>query len=79
MEVVAYERDHTFATLSRFGPFELHTRTDIVSVGERRTRLDLEIDTRASGVLRLLLPAMRGRFRRTMAASLRTIKDEVER
>jgi hypothetical protein len=38
----------------------------------------LVIDTHARGVIRLLLPLMRGTFRKTMARSLRIIKQHVE-
>jgi hypothetical protein len=36
------------------------------------------IDTRARGAIRLLLPLLRGTFRKTMARSLRSIKEQME-
>jgi hypothetical protein len=76
--VTEYEPDRHFAATSRFGPFEL--RQDVVCepVGQHRTRLRLAIDTRASGVMRLMLPLLRRQFRATMTRSLRTIKQHVE-
>ena len=44
----------------------------------RSTHLALTIDTTAAGALGLLLPLMRRQFRRSMAESLRTIKQLVE-
>ena len=38
----------------------------------------LVIDTHARGTIRLLLPLMRGTFRKTMARSLRIVKQHVE-
>jgi hypothetical protein len=40
--------------------------------------LQLVIDTHARGVIGLLLPLMRGTVRKTMARSLRIIKQQVE-
>jgi hypothetical protein len=47
-------------------------------VAPASTRLELVIDTHARGAIRLLLPLMRGTFSKTMARSLRIIKEQVE-
>ena len=79
VEVVGFEPDRRFDAVSRFGSFLVAQHAFLTPLEDRRTRIDLTIDTRASGVLGLMLWLMRPRFRRTMASSLRTIKDEVER
>ena len=78
LTVTEYEPDRVFAATSRFGPFELHQHAVCEPLPGGATRLLLTIDTRASGAMRLLLPLFRRQFRRTMAASLRTIKQHVE-
>jgi carbon monoxide dehydrogenase subunit G len=78
MEVTEYEPDRSFTEVSRFGPFTLHARATLAPVAAASTRLELVIDTRARGAIRLLLPLLRGTFRKTMARSLRTIKEQVE-
>jgi Polyketide cyclase / dehydrase and lipid transport len=78
MEVTEYQPVRSFTEVSRFGPFTLHARATLVPVAPASTRLELVIDTRAHGAIRLLLPLMRGTFRKTMARSLRTIKQHVE-
>jgi hypothetical protein len=78
MEVTEYEPVSAFTVVSRFGPFTLHARTTLAPVAVGSTRLDLVIDNRARGVVKLLLPLMKGTFRTTMAKSLRTIKEHVE-
>jgi hypothetical protein len=75
MEVTEYEPVSRFTEVSRFGPFTLHARATLAPAS---TRLELVIDTRARGAIRLLLPLMRGTFRKTMARSLRIIKEQVE-
>jgi len=70
--------DRVFAAVSRFGPFELHQRAVCDPAPGDGTRLQLTINTRARGPLRLLLPLLRSRFRQTMATSLQTIKQHVE-
>ena len=62
----------------RFGPFTLHARATLAPIAPASTRLELVIDTHARGAIRLLLPLMKGTFRKTMARSLRTIKEHVE-
>jgi hypothetical protein len=64
--------------VSRFGPFTLHARATLAPVAAASTRLELVIDTRARGAIRLLVPLMRGTFRKTMARSLRSIKEQLE-
>ena len=78
MEVTEYEPVRSFTEVSRFGPFTLHARATLAPVAPSSTRLELVIDTHARGVIRLLLPLMRGTFRKTMARSLRSIKEHVE-
>jgi Polyketide cyclase / dehydrase and lipid transport len=78
LTVTEYEPDRRFAAVSRFGPFELDQRILCDPVTGNRTRLQLTIDTRASGGMRFVLPLLRLQFRSTMARSLRTIKQCVE-
>jgi hypothetical protein len=78
MEVTEYQPVSSFTEVSRFGPFTLHARATLAPVAPANTRLELVIDTRARGAIRLLLPLLRGRFRTTMARSLRSIKQQVE-
>jgi carbon monoxide dehydrogenase subunit G len=78
MEVTEYEPVSRFTEVSRFGPFTLHARATLAPVAPASTRLELVIDTQARGAIQLLLPLMRGTFRKTMARSLRTIKEQVE-
>jgi hypothetical protein len=47
-------------------------------VAPASTRLRLVIDAQTRGVMRLLLPLLRGTFRKTMGRSLRVIKEQVE-
>jgi Polyketide cyclase / dehydrase and lipid transport len=79
VEVVAFELDRRFEAVSRFGPFFLTQRATLTPLDDRRTRIDLVIDSMASGVFGPMLWLMRPRFRKTMASSLHTIKQEVER
>jgi hypothetical protein len=78
MEVTEYEPVRSFTEVSRFGPFTLHARATFEPVAPASTRLQLAMDTHARGAIRLLLPIMKGTFRKTMARSLRTIKQHVE-
>jgi Polyketide cyclase / dehydrase and lipid transport len=78
MEVTEYEPVSSFTEVSRFGPFTLHARATLAPVAPASTRLELVIDTHARGAIRLLLPLMKETFRKTMARSLRIIKEEVE-
>jgi carbon monoxide dehydrogenase subunit G len=78
MEVTEYQPDRSFTEVSRFGPFTLHARATLAPVAAASTRLELVIDTRARGAIRLLVPLMRGTFRKTMARSLRSIKEQLE-
>jgi hypothetical protein len=50
----------------------------LAPVAPASTRLQPVIDTHARGVIGLLLPLMRARFRKTMVRSLRRIKEQVE-
>jgi hypothetical protein len=78
MEVTEYEPVSSFTEVSRFGPLTLHARATFEPVAPASTELELVIDTHARGVMRLLLPLMKGTFRKTMARSLRVIKEQVE-
>jgi Polyketide cyclase / dehydrase and lipid transport len=78
IEVTEYQPVRSFTEVSRFGPFTLHARATLAPVAPSSTRLELVIDTRARGVIRLLLPLMKGTFGKTMARSLRIIKQQVE-
>jgi hypothetical protein len=78
VEVTDYQPVSSFTEVSRFGPFTLHARATLAPVAPASTRLELMIDTHARGVIRLLLPLMKGTFRKTMARSLRIIKQQVE-
>jgi hypothetical protein len=72
--VVEYEPDRRAAWDVRFGAFRLSQRAECVP--EQRgaaTRLRLSIDTSAHGAVRMIMPLLRGRFRKTMTQSLRTI------
>ena len=58
----------------RFGAFALRQAVDLLpEQGGAATRLRLVIETQAKGPLKLLLPLLRGRFRKTMTRSLATI------
>lgn len=76
--VTEYEPIRAFAAISRFGPFTLRQRAALESAPGGGTRLHLAIDTAATGPTRLLLPLLKPQFRKTMAASLLTIKQQVE-
>ena len=72
--VLEYEPDRLAAWDVRFGRFRLNQRAELIP--EQRgvaTRLRLSIDTNAQGPVRIMLPLLRGRFRKTMTQSLRTI------
>ena len=78
--VTAYEPCRRAAWDVRFGAFALHQAVDLLPErGGAATRLRLSIEARARGPIRLLLPLLRGRFRRTMTRSLATIESLLER
>ena len=77
--VVEYEPDRRAAWDVRFGAFRLHQRTELVpEQSGAATRLRLSIDTSAQGPLRVIVPLLRGRFRKTMTRSLSTIATLLE-
>jgi Polyketide cyclase / dehydrase and lipid transport len=77
--VTEYEPDWSAAWEVRFGHFVLNQRGEFApEQSGAATRLRLAIKTRASGSMRLLLPLLRGRFRRTMEHSLATIARLIE-
>jgi hypothetical protein len=78
MEITEYVPVSSSTVVSRFGPFTLQARTTFAPVAPASTRLELVIDTHARGVVGLLLPLMKGTFRKTMLRSLRIIKELVE-
>ena len=60
-------------------PFCLHQRGEFLPEQQgAATRLRLSIDTRAHGPIRMIVPLLRGRFRKTMTQSLRTIAAMLE-
>jgi hypothetical protein len=72
--VVDYEPDRRAAWDVRFGPFRLDQRAEFVpEQGGTATRLRLSIDTSAQGPIRMIVPLLRGRFRKTMTQSMRTV------
>jgi hypothetical protein len=72
--VLQYEPPRHAAWEVRFGSFRLDQRAELIpEQGGTATRLRLSIDTSAKGPTALILPLLRGRFRRTMAQSLGTI------
>jgi hypothetical protein len=78
LEVTEYQPVSSSTVVSRFGPFTLQARTTFAPLAPASTRLQLVIDTHARGVMKLLLPLMKGSFRTTMVKSLRIIKEQVE-
>jgi hypothetical protein len=78
LEVTEYQPVSSSTVVSRFGPFTLQPRTTFAPLAPASTRLQLVIDTHARGVMKLLLPLMKGSFRTTMVKSLRIIKEQVE-
>jgi hypothetical protein len=78
--VTAYEPCRRAAWCVRFGAFALQQAVDLSPEhGGAATRLRLSIEARAEGPIRLLLPLLRGRFRRAMTRSLATIESLLER
>jgi hypothetical protein len=72
--VVDYDPDRRAAWDVRFGRFRLDQRAEFVpEQGGTATRLRLSIDTSAQGPIRMIVPLLRGRFRKTMTQSVRTV------
>jgi hypothetical protein len=72
--VMEYEPDRRAAWDVRFGPFRLDQRAEFVPErGGAATRLRLSIDTSARGPIRMIVPLLRGRFRKAMTQSLQTV------
>ena len=77
--VTEYEPDRSAAWEVRFGRFLLNQRAELIpEQGGVATRLRLVIETRTSGPMRVLVPLLRGRFRRTMEHSLTVIANLLE-
>jgi hypothetical protein len=78
--VLHYEPNRRAAWAVRFGPLRLNQRAELVpEQGGAATRLRLSVDTGAEGPIRVIVPFLRGRFRKTMTQSLRTIAALLER
>jgi uncharacterized protein YndB with AHSA1/START domain len=78
--VLDYEPDRRAAWDLRLGPLRLNQRVELIpEQGGAATRLRLSIDTSARGPIRVIVPFLRGRFRKTMTQSLRTIAALLER
>jgi hypothetical protein len=72
--VMEYEPDRRAAWDVRFGPFRLDQRAEFVPErGGAATRRRLSIDTSARGPIRMIVPLLRGRFRKAMTQSLQTV------
>ena len=57
-----------------FGPFLLRQRAELAPEDDgAATRLQLSVDTRAKGSIKVVVPLLRARFRRTMEQSATTI------
>ena len=77
--VTEYEPDQSAAWDVQFGPFRLHQRVDLApEQGGAATRLRLSIEARAKGPIKLMVPLLRSRFRKTMEQSLTTIASLLE-
>ena len=72
--VLDYEPNRQAAWEVCFGPFRLDQRAELIpEQGGAATRLRLSVDTSAEGPIRVIVPLLRGRFRKTMTHSLRNI------
>jgi predicted ester cyclase len=77
LTVTRYEPDSVFAATVEFGAFTLHQHVTCIPAAGG-TELHLRIDSEAKGLLNLMLPLMKPRFRKTMESSVDTIKRLVE-
>ncbi len=72
--VTDYQPHRRAAWDVRFGAFALHQAVDLLpEQGGAATRVRLSIETAVKGPFKVLLPLLRGRFRRTMTRSLASI------
>jgi hypothetical protein len=78
MEVTEYQPVSSFTAVSRFGPFTLAHSGEVGAgrAGQHQAGAGDRYPRR--GPIRLLVPLMRGTFRKTMASSLRSIREQVE-
>ena len=77
--VTEYEPDQSAAWDVQFGPFRLHQRVELApEQGGAATRLRLSIEARAKGPIKLMVPLLRSRFRKTTEQSLTTIASLLE-
>lgn len=74
-----YQPDQSAAWDVQFGPFLLRQRVKLApDQGGAATRLRLSIETRAKGLVRLMVLLLRSRFRKTMEQSLTKIASFLE-
>ena len=72
--VTEYQPNRSAAWDVEFGPFVLRQRAELAPENDgAATRLQLAVDTRARGPIKVIVPLLRGRFRRTMEQSATTI------
>jgi hypothetical protein len=77
--VTEYQPDQSAAWEVQFGSFRLNQRVELTpDQGGAATRLRLSIETRAKGPVRLMVPLLRSRFRKTMEQSLARIASILE-
>jgi hypothetical protein len=77
--VTEYQPDQSAAWDVQFGPFLLRQRVELApDQGGAATRLRLSIETRAKGLVRLIVPLLRSRFRKTVEQSLTRIASFLE-
>jgi hypothetical protein len=77
--VTEYQPDQSAAWDVQFGPFLLHQRVELSpDQGGAATHLQLSIEARAKGPVRLMVPLLRSRFRKTMEQSLTRIASFLE-
>jgi uncharacterized protein YndB with AHSA1/START domain len=72
--VTEYQPNRRASWDVEFGPFLLRQRAALEPENDgAATRLQLSVETRARGPIKVIVPLLRGRFRRTMERSLATI------
>ena len=77
--VTEYQPDQSAAWDVQFGPFLLRQRVELSpDQGGAATRLRLSIETQGKGPVRLMVPLLRSRFRKTMEQSLTRIASILE-
>ena len=72
--VTEYQPNRRASWDVEFGPFLLRQRAALAPENDgAATRLQLSVDTRATGPIKVIVPLLRARFRKTMEQSLTTI------